>query len=286
MLTFGVIVIAAIVVFVLWRSFSTKGDQAALNASVSANRQSYQQEPIERDVREEIPLGYRIYEQHPEIAGIQFRKENALSFANANNQSLKLQRDASNEHDPNAIRIIGVAEGKEYFIGFVPKEIALQIAKTNFLELIKPRLVRIYVSAKGFIDIQYQILGPKAEKARYDAFIDDSPAEAWQKDELQFFGADFGKKLTFGEANKLLKETREAASDEQRQEWSALETIYSDFDDAEFRADNEIKKVSKKVLDAAIEQLRKEGRSYRDLELNSDLVIAKILEKNPELARK
>lgn len=50
-----------------------------------------------------IPSGYQIYAGHLPIAGIKYRKQDAIRFANSRNQELGLEREPNNEHDPTQL---------------------------------------------------------------------------------------------------------------------------------------------------------------------------------------
>jgi hypothetical protein len=117
-----------------------------------------------------IPKGFQIYVANPSVAGISYRKQAALNFANSSNQRLRLEREPDNAHDPNAIKIIGVSQAGEFLIGYVPREIAEQIADLDLFDCIQPRLARIYIGRSDFLDIQYQLIGPKSKKPVFDAF--------------------------------------------------------------------------------------------------------------------
>lgn len=81
----------------------------------------------------EIPDGYQIFEERLEVAGVQYRREDAQKFAEGKGLHLVFERDLSNRHDPNAIKIIGCRKGffgtKRHFIGFVPSDVASSIVE-------------------------------------------------------------------------------------------------------------------------------------------------------------
>ncbi len=120
---------------------------------------------------QEIPDGFQIYEERLEVAGVSFRKEDAAAFATTNDGWLELERDAGNGHDPNAIKIIGCNKGffgtKRRFIGYVPKEVSRAIVEGGYLNQIRPRLLKTYVGDSGFVEILFQILGPKGKKYEF-----------------------------------------------------------------------------------------------------------------------
>src|SRR6266508_6942023 len=85
---------------------------------------------------QQIPEGFQIFEERLEVAGVGFRKENAVAFANAKEGWLELEREFGNEHDPNAIKVIGCSKGcfetKRRFIGYVPREVAQAIVQGGY----------------------------------------------------------------------------------------------------------------------------------------------------------
>lgn len=121
---------------------------------------------------QKIPDGLQIFEERLEVAGVSFRKSDAASFAESGNGSLELERDQSNKHDKNAIKVIGCNEGffgtKRRFIGYVPKDVAKLIVTNGFWGKIQPRLLKTYVGGGGFVEILFQILGPEGQKHKYN----------------------------------------------------------------------------------------------------------------------
>ena len=119
-----------------------------------------------------IPDGFVIFEERLEVAGIQFRKDKALVFVkNPEGCWLEVERDENNKYDKNAIKVIGCRKGlfgtNRYFIGYVPKEISRRIVKGGFWGLVTPRLLKTYVSDTGFIEILFQVLGPRENRNRF-----------------------------------------------------------------------------------------------------------------------
>ena len=54
------------------------------------------------------------------------------------------------------------------FIGYVPKDVAKLVVTNGFWGEIQPRLLKTYVGGCGFVEILFQILGPKGEKYKYN----------------------------------------------------------------------------------------------------------------------
>ncbi|MDZ4709397.1 MAG: hypothetical protein SH818_13445 [Saprospiraceae bacterium] len=121
---------------------------------------------------QEIPEGYMIFEERLEVAGIQFQKNAAMSFSqNTEGCWLELEQEEDNKYDKNAIKVIGCRKAflgnKRYFIGYVPKEISQLIIEGGYLEIVKPRLLKTYVSENDFVEILFQLLGPIEKKYHF-----------------------------------------------------------------------------------------------------------------------
>lgn len=121
---------------------------------------------------QEIPDGYMIFEERLEVAGIQYRKKDAISFSqNSEGCWLEFERDENNQYDKNAIKVIGYRKGfidtKRYFIGYVPKEISLLIIEGGFWEVVKPRLLKTYIGKGEYVEILFQLLGPVGKKYQF-----------------------------------------------------------------------------------------------------------------------
>ncbi len=121
--------------------------------------------------KQEIPEGFQIFEERLEVAGVGFRREDAAAFATAKENWLEFERDPENEHDQNAIKVIGCNKGffgtKRRFIGYVPKEIARTIVEGGYWGQVRPRLLKTYVGDQGFVEILFQVLGPKGKKKEF-----------------------------------------------------------------------------------------------------------------------
>ena len=120
---------------------------------------------------QEIPEGFQIFEDRLDVAGVSFRKADATSFAKSGTKWLELERDVENEHDKNAIKVVGCSKGffgtKRRFIGYVPKDVSRLILTNGFWEQVQPRLLKTYLENGGFVEILFQLLGPKGKKYEY-----------------------------------------------------------------------------------------------------------------------
>lgn len=134
-----------------------------------------------------IPDGYRILLQEVEVAGVGFRRNDAISFAISDDGWLEFAPEPTNQHDENAIQVVGCTDGffgtKRRVIGYVPSDVALQIANSGLLGAIRPRLLKTYVGDSGFVEVTFQVLVPKGsdfdlavsfppEGSHYTAYVD------------------------------------------------------------------------------------------------------------------
>jgi hypothetical protein len=119
-----------------------------------------------------IPDGLQIFADRLEVAGLAFRKNDATAFASSSDGWLELERELTNKFDRNAIKLIGCSDGffgtKRRFIGYVPKDVASIIVEGGFLDTVQPRLLKTYVGEGGFVEILFQILGPKGQRYQFD----------------------------------------------------------------------------------------------------------------------
>lgn len=234
-----------------------------------------------------IPKDYQIF-SGAEVAGVTFRKDDALRFARGSNQELTLEREPNNTHDKNAIKVIGKSSGWDYFIGYVPKDIAAQIIETELFNRVKPRLMRIYQGTENYLEIHFQIIGPKVDKKQFDAYITNQPANTSQKDYYKFFDLSAPRGLTKGVANQVIKDHRkslEASDPSKLKEYDAYRQIIEEFDDSDFRDINDLKKVSRTILNQAIDQLKQEGKTYEHLLNEIEEVVERVLSLNPDLEK-
>jgi len=115
--------------------------------------------------------GFQIYHERLEIAGIHHYKEGALNFIKKDNQWLEFEREYNNVYDDNAIRILGCWKGifgiKKVTLGYVPRDIARHIAQTKSFDKVKPRLLKTYLGSSGYVEVLFQIIGPKEHALEY-----------------------------------------------------------------------------------------------------------------------
>lgn len=141
--------------------------------------------------------------------------------------------------------------------------------------------------------------GMNQTKARHEAaqiFSDPENVKAWenrpptkeQKEFCKFFGLKMGKGLTAPEAEKLIREHESKLADEEDprlDEWEAFSEIMEELSDSEIRADYEIKKPSVTLIKSALEDLAQQGKSYRDVADEIDILVEKLVELKPDLQR-
>lgn len=156
----------------------------------------------------EIPPGYQIFEDGLEVAGIGYRRSEARKFATGRDLSLEFQRDPENQHDPDAIKVIGCRRGffgtKKHFIGYVPREVAAAIVVGGYYEQVAPRLLKTYVGDSGFVEVLFQVLGPKGQRLKYKCAGPESLSEAMLGTEHHF--SDFVDRVQYLKQEKRYEE--------------------------------------------------------------------------------
>lgn len=128
-----------------------------------------------KEPEQKIPDGFMIYDDRLEVAGIQHRRDVAAQFVNQTNQWLEFESEPLNSYDSNAIKILGCYqqnnENIKLHVGYVPASIAKQI--TNFsADECKARLLKTYIGESGYVEILFQVLGPKGRIEEYASFYE------------------------------------------------------------------------------------------------------------------
>ena len=284
-MTFLAIVIVGLIIYYFY-SQSTSSNS---NKSNNSKSDYYNSSPkIALSFLPPIPKDYQIYVSNMTVAGISFRKNDALRFMKATEQTLELERELNNPHDRNAIKVIGVIPSNRYFLGYVPKGVSEQVISTGMLDKVAPRLARAFQGNQDYFEIQFQIIGLKVLKKDFDAFFENQPAEVSHKDYYKFFNLPIPKGLTTGVALQQIAEHRaklEIEDKAQLQEFDAYNDILDEFDDNDFRETYEVKKPSRAVLNDALSQLKAGGKTYDYLSSNMDEVVDRIIKIRPDLER-
>lgn len=112
-----------------------------------------------------IPDGHCLYFERLDLPIHASQKRACLRFCRGRAPHLSLAPEPSNPHHHNAIRVIGEWTGlsgaKREHIGYVERDIADRIARSGLASVIAPRLLKTYVGTEDFVEITYQIVGPK-----------------------------------------------------------------------------------------------------------------------------
>ena len=94
--------------------------------------------------------GQTLYHEQAAV-GTSYHLEDCLAWIQGYDQSLELQFEPSNPHDPNAIKVIGHSEGllrrKHFHLGYLPRDIAASIQSRKPVEIhsITPLLRSIWL---------------------------------------------------------------------------------------------------------------------------------------------
>ncbi len=233
-----------------------------------------------------IKKGYQIFLQNMGVKGLGHRREAAIAFIDDLNQTLRLEHEQDNPQDVNAIKVIGLGDSGEYFLGYLPKDAALQIVKTNCLEAVYGRLVRAYRGTDDYLEIQLQIVGLKAKKSEFDAFAKKLPAQDSHKDYLKYWSIPFDDDLTVGDAELKISEHSSTARLDAKawEEYITYQNLLDVFDDESQREYYGIQEVPRAVVMATVKAMRDELGSYSEVADDPDAIAQRVLEDHPELA--
>jgi hypothetical protein len=143
-----------------------------------------------KDVDEKIPEGFAIFLKNSFITGIQYRREDVIKFIHSGEIGLALEQEPDNPEDKNAIKIIGKSGADKYFLGYLSRDYSKQINDSGLFEKIFPRLLRVYHGKDDFVDITFQIIGPKSLKEDFNLYkVLHAPSEV-QLEFLKFLNVE------------------------------------------------------------------------------------------------
>lgn len=128
---------------------------------------------------------------------------------------------------------------------------------------------------------------------------ENRPATQTQKEFYKHFGFVIPKGLSQRSADEFIEKQKselylEQTEDDELEpednasllkEWEALEQIFSEFNDPEYREDYNLKKISHSMLMKAINSLKLEGYSLSKLADDTDEIVERLLEIKPELEK-
>ena len=110
---------------------------------------------VELDIPfEEAPKGYRRFALAVSVKGTSHYLREAKAWINSSDLSLDLEREPHNEHDENAIKVIGISKNimgiKRRHIGYVDRYTATIDIGEYDLKRVKPTIHRIAVLKNFF----------------------------------------------------------------------------------------------------------------------------------------
>ena len=244
---------------------------------------------VSKKASEDIRKGYRIFVSTMSVQGVQFRKDAANQFINDSNQRLTLEAEPNNQSDVNAIKIIGEGNRGRHHLGYVPKDVALKLAKTECLPFVYARLMRTYRGEQNYIDITFQVVGLKDKKEQFDNYELNIPMTSIQKNYLKFWKIGYEENITTFAADKLISEHYKNAENNELDkwlEWQRMETIsdiYDYFSDKDEREQFDIKKPTKKQIEATVDALLAEGVKLDAIQEDYQIFVDKLTELHPQI---
>ena len=279
------IVVALIYVFIKnWKA----GGKQSNNLNSSQSRKPSPPGTVNERFGKNKPSGYQIYIHSPALAGVQFRKDDAIEFAQGSNHAIELEADPTNEHDSSAIKVIGISSGRRNHIGFLPAGDAKTIVSRGYLDKVLPRLKKIYLSESGWLEIEYDVVIPKDLIKESKALDLEEPMNKDQNDFLKFFDQPIPKGLNVGQANAIIEEFTAKMNAEHPgriDEYEAYDEIIWAVNDKEEREQYDLKKPPMAVVKQALESLCSQGMTYVQIKDDMQLLADEIFRIRPDLER-
>ncbi len=203
---------------------------------------------------------WKVFESEEKVVGVTHdsRTINFLTLCDQPQFRVFLEREPLNQHDPNAIKVMGSAiiDGETVVkqLGYLSKHTSLQLKDEEDLEA-RPYSVYLPVSGHSYgLRIRILVRSQKYRKKYYGASAIPAP-----------------------------KKVEWAPEPWSKQDDENLEEIYEYFADKDFREDYHIKKPSKKIIKEAAKSLHEKGIDSSNLSLHIDQVVELVLELNPDI---
>ena len=128
---------------------------------------------MSKDIRSKIPIpsGYRIY-YGIDVAGVGRNVDTFEKVLSKGTVTFELMPEPDNPYDKNAIMVQAKWKGffgtKTALLGYVPKEVAADIAKLNGEFELLPRPVSAWFGDRGGARLTMDILGSKGDYKRFE----------------------------------------------------------------------------------------------------------------------
>ena len=121
----------------------------------------------------EIPNGYRIYYHEFQVAGVSFKKEALSRVIKKGSVRFELMPEPDNGYDKNAIKVQVKRKSflfgtKVDHIGYVPKDLAADIAKLESKFELVPRPKNLWIGDRGGVTLTMDILGDKKQFKEFE----------------------------------------------------------------------------------------------------------------------
>lgn len=114
------------------------------------------------------------------------------------------------------------------------------------------------------------------------------PASAMQKEFYRFFALKAPQGLTHEVASTAITDFKEKLSDEDKErldEWDTFEDIYDEINDPDYREDYDLKSISISLYRSAMDKLKSEGKTIKDISDDRDIVVDTIIKIKPEIQK-
>jgi hypothetical protein len=203
---------------------------------------------------------WKVFEAEEQVTGVAYdsRTIDFLKICDQPQFKIFLEKEPSNKHDPNAIKVMCSATIEDELvvkqIGYLSKHTSLQLKDEKELEA-RPYSAYLPVQGHRFgLRIRVLVRSQKYRKKHYGESATPAPIKVQWKPEPWT-----------------------------KQDDENLEEIYEYFADKDFREDYCIKKPAKKIIKEAAMALHEMGILSSNLSLHIDRVVEMIIEINPNL---
>ena len=180
--------------------------------------------------------------------------------------------------------------------GVVPMENLTKGQASDIIGLLEPveqenedilRFFKVPVKGMNQSRARHEVAQLLADPEKHQAWH-QRPAEMLQKEFYRFFDLKVPSRLTYMDAERTIREHREQLEDANSpllDEWDSFEMICTDLLDADTCETYNLRKPTIVFIRAAIDALRKSGRTLTECGDDLQVVVDKLVELKPDLRR-
>jgi hypothetical protein len=227
-----------------------------------------------KNIDQRLPPDYSIFIKNSQITGISYRREDVIKFIHSEGLCLALELEPSNTMDINAIKLIGKTDGADYLLGYIARGYAQQIADSGMFQQLLPRLMRVYQGKDDYVDITFQILGPKDLKEKFGLFKPIPQPSEEHLEFLSFLNIEIPDDASLEDVIEIIGANSDSGISLFNQYSSMMEELCS----SEFCETYGLEGIERQSILDLINKMISEGKAFKDVIQSDEEIFERLVE--------